>query len=155
MLFHKDRVEQEMNEELRFHMDMETEDRIQTGMSPDEARRHARVRFGAVEGVKEEVRMARGGRLVEDLFADAKLALRGLRRTPGFTTVALTMLALGIGANTAIFSVIQAVLLKPLPFQEPNELVQVFETHVAPQRCQSVAGKRKCSHAWTDASSGN
>ncbi len=131
VLFHKDRVEQEMNEELRFHMDMETEDRIQTGMNPDEARREARVRFGAVEGVREEVRMARGGRLIEDLFADAKLALRGLRRTPGFTAVALSMLALGIGANTAIFSVIQAVLLKPLPFQEPNELVQVYETHVA------------------------
>ncbi len=120
-----------MTDEMRFHVDMETEENIRAGMSPRDARREALVRFGGVERFKEEARMGQGGRVVEDFFKDVRLAIRGLRRSPGFTVVALSMLALGIGANTAIFSVIHAVLLKPLPFQQPEQLVQVYETHMA------------------------
>lgn len=130
-LLRKDLVEQQMSEEMRFHLDMETEDLISAGISPDVARRAATLKFGGVERFKEEARFARGGRVVEDFFRDIKLALRGLRRSPGFAAVALGMLALGIGANTAIFSVIHAVLIKPLPFNEPGKLVQVYETHLA------------------------
>jgi predicted permease len=124
------RQETEMDEELRFHLERETELLRQAGLKPREARRQAQLRFGGVERVKEEVREARGIMVLEEFSKDVTLALRGLRRSPGFTAVALSMLALGIGANSAIFSVIHTVLLEPLPFEQPAALVQVFETHM-------------------------
>ncbi len=129
-LFFGARADAELDEELRFHLEKETELLRAAGLGPREARRQAQLRFGGVERFKEQVREARGIMVLEDFVKDVKLALRGLRRSPGFTAVVLSMLALGIGANTAIFSVIHAVLLKPLPFPEPDELVQVFETHL-------------------------
>src|SRR6185436_1535617 len=124
-IFQKDRVERDLDRELSFHVEMEFEKNLARGMSPAEARRQAMISFGGVEKFKEESRDVRGGRLIEPLLQDTRYGVRILLRNPGFTVVAVLTLALGIGANTAIFSVIYGVLMLPLPYKDGNQLVIV------------------------------
>ena len=124
-LLHKDKVERDMDRELRFHLEMEIEENVRRGMTLPEARREALVRFGGVEKFKEECRDVRGAPLAESLLQDVRYGARILFRNPGFTLVAVLTLGLGIGANTAIFSVIYGVLMRPLPYKDGNQLVIV------------------------------
>ncbi|MEK6406451.1 MAG: ABC transporter permease [Acidobacteriota bacterium] len=124
-LFSKDEVERDMDAELRFHLEMEIEKNVARGMSHAAARREALRSFGGVEKFKEECRDVRSGGLIESLMQDTRYGARILLRNPGFTVVAVLTLALGIGANTAIFSVIYGVLMRPLPYKDGNQLVIV------------------------------
>ena len=125
-LFRKRTLEQEMADEIQAHLEMQIEDHLRQGMTLEEARYLALRKFGGVEQVKETHREQRSLALLETLLRDVAYGLRMLRRSPGVTAVAILSLALGIGANTALFSVVDAVLLKTLPVQDPERLM-VFE----------------------------
>jgi len=131
-------VESEMEKEMAFHLHMETEQNIRRGMTPAAARRAAVLAFGGVDRVSEEVRDVRHISWLDDLTRDLKHAARGLRRSPGFTLSAIAALSLGIGANTAVFSVVHGVVLSRLPFADPERLVRVWEVHPAARVEQST-----------------
>ena len=133
-LFRKKQVEEEMDEELRGYLDAAVQEKMRSGMSPEQALRAARVEMGSVEAVKEEIRSAGWESSVESLWQDLRYGLRQLGRNPGFTAVVVIILALGIGANTAIFSLIDAVMLKTLPVKDPSQLVMLrWEAHKWPK----------------------
>ena len=126
-LGHRARLDREIEAELREHMQMCIDDNLAAGMSREEAEREARLRFGSAAATRERVAQEDAALGLESFFRDLRFAVRGFAKSPAFTTVAIFTLALGIGAATAIFSVVKAVLLNPLPFREPQKLVHLWE----------------------------
>jgi predicted permease len=121
-------VERSLDEEIRFHLDQQTDKLRSAGMTRDEARRQALLKFGGVEFAKERTRDEVRSVFLEDIMQDLRYALRAIRRSPGFAIVVVLLIAIGVGANATLFSIINAVLLRPLPYPESDRLVWVGET---------------------------
>src|SRR5580692_8495557 len=122
-LFRRHAMEAEMDEELRAHFENQVEKLVASGLPREEATRRARLEFGGYEQLKEECRDARGVNFIETLLCDVRFGFRAMKRSPGLTIVALLSLALGIGANTAMFSLLDAVMLRSLPVKDPAQLI--------------------------------
>jgi len=143
-LFRRSRLDHELEEEIESHLEMEAEERREAGMNVEEARYAASRQFGSVTLLREQSREAWGWRWLDTLAQDLKLGLRMLRRTPGFTAAAVLVLAVGVGVNTAMFSVLRAVLLRPLPHPDPGRLMMVWQTlERPPDDSQLVRPRRR------------
>src|SRR5215470_17956741 len=129
LLLHRREADQAVDEEIQFHLDAKTEQYIEKGMTRVAARRAACIELGGVEQVKEKVRAVRTGALLETFVQDVRFGLRLLRKSPVFTTIAVLILGLGIGANTAIFSMINRLMLRTLPVRDPGRLVELLHQY--------------------------
>jgi hypothetical protein len=129
LLFHRREADEALDEEIHFQLDVKTEQYIEKGMMPVEARRAASIELGGVEQAKEQVRTVRTGACLETLVQDVRFGLRLLRKSPGFTAVAVLILGLGIGANTAVFSIINGLMLRTLPVRDPGQLVELLHQY--------------------------
>jgi predicted permease len=138
-LFDRKTAEADLDDELRFHLEMETEHQMRMGLPEGEAKRRARVEFGGVERYRDESRDARGVGAVEDLTRDLRVALRSLKRAPGFALISIFTVALGVGTTTAVFSLIDGILLRPLPYPNADAHVRIYERS-AKYPASSVSG---------------
>lgn len=142
-LFQRSRFESEMAEELQLHIELQTEQFMAEGLAREEARRQALIQFGGIEQTREQCREHVGIRLMSDFLHDMRYAIRTLVRSPGFAIVAVLTLAIGIGANTAVFSVVNTLLLRPLPFGQPDRIVMLWQQN-------TETGFNKDQVAWGD-----
>jgi putative ABC transport system permease protein len=152
-LVRKRAVEQELNDELGSSLEILTQEKMKQGLSQSEARREALIELGGIEQVKEEVRAVRVGRILEEFARDVRFAFRTLAKSPGFTTVAVLTLALGIGANTAVFSLIDAVMLRTLAVQRPDELLQLKRQDRRYASVGSLSSSNPLSFLWSGGAS--
>ena len=148
-LWKREQLERDVDDEMKFHLEARTEEWTRRGMSREEARRRARLEFGAVDKAKEETREARGVSWAEDLLQDMRFALRVLAKAPAFTGVAIVTLAVGIGASTAIFSVVNAVLLHPLAYEDSGRLVTILHRGSDPVAVANYLDWRDQSRSFT------
>ncbi len=155
-LFRRDVVERELDDEVRHYLELAIQERIDAGMTPEAAARAARAEMGGVEPTKERVRSGRWEAHVESVWRDVRYALRGIRRNPGFAAVVIATLALGIGANTVMFSVVNAVTLRPLPYRDSHRLVLLYTDdvrrglHREATAYSTIADWKSRSHAFSD-----
>ena len=150
------RQDDDFDAEMAAHLDMLTDDYIRRGVPPGDARRQAILRFGGPMQIKEQQHESRGLPFIETTLQDVRYGLRTLRKSPAYSLVAIATLAIGIGAGTAVFSVVGAVLLRPLPFTAPGELVRIFETNPLRRWTRNIAAPanyadwRKQNKSFTD-----